>query len=125
MDRAQIAHGEIEPRLDLPIRLLGQANGTGLGDAFQARGDIDAIAHQVAVALLDYIAEVDADAEVDATLRRKTGIALHHPVLHLDGAADGIDDASKLDEDAIAHPLDDAAVMQSDGRVDQIAAERA
>jgi hypothetical protein len=27
--RAQIAHGEIEPRL-----LLGQTNGTGLGDTF-------------------------------------------------------------------------------------------
>jgi hypothetical protein len=56
LDRAQIAHGEIESRLDLPIRLFGQTNGTGLGDAFQARGDIDAIAHQVAVALLDHIA---------------------------------------------------------------------
>ena len=32
--RAQIAHGEIEPRLDLPVRLLGQTNGTGLADTF-------------------------------------------------------------------------------------------
>jgi hypothetical protein len=32
--RAQIAHGENEPRLDLPVRLLGQTNGTGLGDTF-------------------------------------------------------------------------------------------
>jgi hypothetical protein len=31
---AQIAHGEIEPRVDLPVRLLGQTNGTGLGDTF-------------------------------------------------------------------------------------------
>ena len=97
----------------------------GLGDTLQARGDIDAIAHQVAVALLDHIAKMDADAELDAPLGRQAGIALGHAVLHLDGAANGIDDASELNEDAIAGPLNDATMMQSDGRVDQIAAQRA
>jgi two-component sensor histidine kinase len=54
----------------------------------KARGDIDAVAHQVAVALLDNIAEMDADAELDATyiggeaanvatLRRITNTVLH------------------------------------------------
>ena len=66
----------------------------------KSRGDIDAVAHQVAVALLDHIAEVDADAELDAALGRKAGVALDHAVLHLDGAAHGIDDASELNEDA-------------------------
>ena len=79
---------------------------------FKARGDIDAIAHQVAVALLDHIAEMDADAELDATLGRKTSVALDHAVLHLDGAAHGIHDASELYEDSVTRPLHYATVMQ-------------
>jgi hypothetical protein len=61
---------------------------------------------------------------VNASLRWQTSIALDHAVLHLDGAANGIDDASELNEDPIARPLDDAAVMKSDSRVDQITAKR-
>ena len=109
----------------LPIGVLGEANGARLGDTLQSRGDVDAVAHQVAVALLNYVAEMDADAELDAALGRKAGVPLDHAVLHLDGAANGIDHASELYEDAVAGSLDDTAVMQGDGRVDQIAAERA
>jgi class 3 adenylate cyclase len=47
-----------------------------------------------------------------------------HRILHLDGATNRIDDAPELDEDAITRPLNNAAMMQSDGRVEQIAAER-
>ena len=70
----------------------------GLGDTFQSRGDIDAVAHQVAVALLDHVAEMDADPELDAPLRREAGVALDHAVLHLDGAAHGVDHAAELDQ---------------------------
>ncbi len=41
---------------------------------------------------------MDADAELDATLGRKASIALDHAVLHLDGAAHGIDHAAELNE---------------------------
>ena len=83
----------------MPIGVLGETDGAGLGDTFQSRGNIDAVAHQVAVALLDHIAEMDADPELDAALGRQASVALDHAVLHLDGAAHGIDDASELDED--------------------------
>ena len=63
---AEIADLEIESRLDLPEGVVGDANPSGLGDPLQARGDIDAVAHQVAVAFLDHVAEMDADA-VDST----------------------------------------------------------
>ena len=125
MGRAQIAHGEIEPRLHLSIGVLGKADRPGLGDTFQSRGDIDAVAHQIAVALLDHIAEMDADAELDATLGRKPGVALDHTVLHLDGAAHGIHDAAELYEDAVTGPLDYAPVMRCDGGIDQIASQSA
>ena len=95
-----------------------------MADAFEARGDIDAVAHQIAVALLDHVAEVNADAELDAALGRQAGVALDHAVLHFDRAAHGVDHAAKLDEASVAGALDDATVMHGDGGIDQIAAQR-
>jgi hypothetical protein len=66
---------------------------------------------------------MDADPELDATLGRQASVALDHAVLHLNSAAHGVHDTAKLDKDAIARPLNDAAVMQRDGGVEQIAAE--
>ena len=42
---AEVGDLEIEPTLDLSLGILGQADRSGFGDAFQPRGDIDAIAH--------------------------------------------------------------------------------
>jgi hypothetical protein len=58
-------------------------------------------------------------------IRWKTGVALGHTVLHLDGAAHRVDHAPELNEDAVSRPLDYPSVMQRDGRIDQIASERA
>ena len=123
LGRAEIGDREIEPRLHLPIGVLGQADRAGLGDALQPRGDIDAVAHQIAVALLDDVAEMDADAKLDAALGH-AGVALDHGVLHFDRAAHGVDDAAELDERAVAGALDHAPVMHGDGRIDQVAAQR-
>src|ERR1700722_7929165 len=38
---------------------------------------------------------MNAEAELDASLRRQSGVALDHAVLHLDGAAHSVDDAAK------------------------------
>ena len=40
------------------------------GDPFQSGGDIDAIAHQIAIAFLDYIAQMDANTKLNAALGR-------------------------------------------------------
>jgi hypothetical protein len=84
---------------------------------------IHAVAHQVAVALLDDVADMDADTEFDALVGRALGVPLYETVLHLDCAADGVHGATKFDDAPVAGALDDAAVMHSDGRVDQIAAK--
>ena len=68
---------------------------------------------------------MNADAEFDASLGRQAGVALDHAGLHLDRAAHRVDHAAKLDEAAVAGALDDAPVMRGDGRIDQIAAQRA
>ena len=96
--RAEIGDGEIEPPLHLAIGVLGQTDRARFGDAFQSRGDIDAVAHQVAVALLDDVAEMNADPEDDAAILGHAGVALDHGVLHFDRAAHGVDDAAELDD---------------------------
>ena len=45
-------------------------------------------------------------------------------VLDFDGAAHRVDHAAELDDAAVAGALDDASVMDGDGGIDQIAAER-
>ena len=124
LGRAEVGDRHVEPAAHLAVGVLGEADRAGIGDPFEARGDIDAIAHQIAVRLLDYVAEMDADAELDPALGRQTGIALDHAVLHLDCATHGVDHAAEFDEAAVAGPLDDAPVMQGDGRIDQVAAQR-
>ena len=122
---AQIADRKLEPPLHLAVGVLGEADRAGLGDAFEPRGDVDAVAHQVAVALLHHVAQMNADAQFDAPLGRHAGVALDHAVLQLDGAAHRLDHAAELGQRAIAGALDDAAIVHGDRRVDQIAPERA
>ena len=122
---AEVGDRHVEPPAHLAISVLGKTDASRLGDAFQSRGDVDAVAHQIAVAFLDDVAEVNADAELDRAVGRKPGVALDHAVLHLDGAAHGFDDAAELDDRPVAGAFDHAALMHGDGRIDQIAAQRA
>src|SRR5262249_51122466 len=114
-----------EPRLDLPVGVLRKTNGSRLRNALQARRDVDAIPHQVAVAFLDDVAEMDADAKFDAPLGRHSGVALDHRVLNLDAAPNGVDDTAKFHKDSIAGALHDASVVDGDRRIDQVASQGA
>jgi len=82
------------------------------------------IGHQIAVVLLDHVAEVDADAILDAALGRQAGVALNHAILNLDGAAHGLHHTAEFGQHAVAGALDDATVVDRDRRVDQVAAKR-
>ena len=115
---AEIGDGEIEPPLHLPIRVLGKADRAGLGDPLQPRGDVDAVAHQVAVGFFDDVAEMNADAEIDAAVVRHANIVLDEAILHRNGAAHGLDHAAKLGDEPIASALDHPPVMVGDGGVD-------
>jgi hypothetical protein len=54
----------------------------GLGERFQARRYIDAVAENIA-ALGNDVAEIDADAKPDLPLVGRLGLAVDHPALHL------------------------------------------
>ena len=120
----EIGDLHIEPAAHLPVGVLGQADRPRFGDAFEPRGDVDAIAHEIAVGLLDNIAQMNADAEHDATVFRHARVALDEAVLNLDRAAHRVDHAAELDDRAVSGALDDAAVVDGDGGVEQIAAQR-
>jgi hypothetical protein len=83
----------------------------------QPRGDIDAIAHQIAVSLFDHVAEMDADAKLDALLSGQAAIALDHSVLHFNRTAHGVDYAAELDKNSVSRALDDSPVMHRDCRI--------
>ena len=121
---AEIADLEIKPLLHLPVSVFGKTNRPRLRDALEPRGDIDPISHQVAVGLLHDVPEMDANAELDAAFRRQASVTLDHAGLDFDGAADRVHHAAELDNAALPGALDDAAVVERDGWVDQVAAER-
>jgi hypothetical protein len=121
--RAEIADREIEPSLHLTIGILGQADRAGLGDPLQPCGDIDAVAHQIAISFLDDVSEMKADTELDAALGRQPGVAFDEAVLDFDGSTHGVYYAAKLDEAAVPGSLDDASMMRVDSGIDQIATQ--
>ena len=93
-------------------------------DPLRSRGDVDPVAHQVAVPLFDHVAEVNAEAKFDALFGRHLGVALDHGCLDFDCAPHGVDHAAEFDDRAVASALDDAAVMDGDDRIDHVAAKR-
>ena len=113
---AQIGDSEIEPRLDLPIGLLREADRAGGRDALKGARRYSRRRPSIAVALLDHVAEMNADAKLDAALRRQASIALDHAGLHLNPAAHRIDYAAELDDDAVPGALDDAGGARWSGQ---------
>ena len=89
----------------------------------EPRRDVDPVAHEVAVGLLDHVAQMNADADLDARVRRKTGVALGKPALHVDGRSHGLDHAAELDHRPVAGALDEPPVVDGDGGVDEVAAQ--
>ena len=89
-----------------------RANAARFGDAFETRRDVDAVAHQIAVRLLDHVAQVNPDAELDALVGGQAGVAPGHRTLHIDCAPYCVDHAAELHDTAIAGALNDATAVQ-------------
>ena len=83
----------------------------------QAGNDIDAITINV-VAFDNNITKVDTDSQHDGWLRRAFVRRRGVGTLHRKCTAHGIDHATKLGDDAIAHQLHNAATMGGDCRVE-------
>ena len=59
----------VDLAFDLPVGVLGHRHAARLGDRFDPRRDVDAVAEQVAF-VGDHVADVDADPECDAPVGR-------------------------------------------------------
>lgn len=95
------------------MHFLREADAAGRGDAFQPRGDVDAVAKQV-VALNEHVADGDADAQQHVLLGPEGEVARPRRLLDLDGAANRIDRAGKFGEHGIAGHVEDAPVEGAD-----------
>ena len=117
---AGIRKGGVDLAAHLPECVIGDADAASFGNAFQPRGNIDAVAEDVAL-VDDDVADVNADAQFDAPVGGFVRIALRHSALLLDGAAGGVHGAAEFDQDAVAGAFDDAAAMLGDRRLQQFA----
>ena len=120
---AEIGDLKLEPRPDLSVGVLGETDRARLGDAFEPCGNINTVAHEIAVRFLDDIADVDADAKFDTAIRRQARVSLDHAVLNFDRTAHRVHHAAEFDDRAVAGALHDAAVVGGDRRVDQVATQ--
>jgi hypothetical protein len=114
--------GELHRQLvgDLLVHGTGDADAADLGEAFQPRGDVDAVAEQIAVAF-DHVADGDADAERHLPARRIGHVAGPQGLLDVDRAAHRVHRARKFREHGIAGGVEDAAVRLCDEIVDDFA----
>ena len=87
----------------------------------EPRRHVDAVAIEI-VALDDDVAEIDADAELDVPVLGNSGVALRHAALDFDRAARRVKNAAELDQEAVAHHLEDAPAMLGHGGIEELAA---
>ena len=119
--------GKVERQAELALQLVvGRArdqHAARLAELLQACRDVDAVAEQV-VAFDHHVAEIDADAEDDAALGRSAGLLRGDTPSASRRRRHRIDDRAELDDGAVAHQLDDAAVVLGEQRIDDLGAKR-
>src|SRR5262245_54646195 len=106
---------------DLVTHHRRTGNAAGLRQRFEPGRQVDAIAVEI-VAIDDDVADIDADTEFDLAIIGDPGIAIMHADLDLDSTARGVEHAAELDEEAIAHHLEDAPAVFRYGRIEDFAA---
>src|SRR5262249_24771430 len=66
----------------------------------------------VETAALDHhVAEIDPDSQPDSPISGRICVGAFHALLQLDGAFDGVDSAGELNQDPVAHKLNDASMV--------------
>ena len=121
---------ELKPRLDLLFQLViddaRDEHAAGLGQGLQPVGDDDPFAVHVdgpaGFPLDDDIAEIDADTAFDALVCRYCRVTLGHAALNRHRTFDRIHHAREFGQEAVAHELEDMAVMLGDPGLEQFPA---
>ena len=102
--------GELHRQLvgDLLVHRAGDTDAPDFRKTLEARGDVDAIAQQVAVAL-DHITDRDADAKRHLPARRIRHVSGAQAFLDIDRAAHGFDSAREFGEHGVAGSIENTA----------------
>ena len=107
---AEIIELERNPAANLAEDDLRYENRTRFGQALQPGRHVDPIAEQIVI--LDHdVAQVDPHANDNPPVFRQGLVGSLRRGLERDRALDGVDGAGEFHEDAIAHGLDQAAMM--------------
>jgi len=116
---AEVLEGVIELVANVVADHSAYCDPTRLGQSLQACGHVYPIAEDV-ITFHNHIAQVDPDPELDPLIRRGVRIAIGHTPLDLDRTTNGIHDACKLCQEAVASVLDDPAAVLGDIGIDQL-----
>src|SRR5262249_21298223 len=86
---------------DLVVRCAREADAAALGEAFEARRDVDAVAVDP-FALDDHVAEIDSNSEPHAACVGQAGVPDLQLTLDVDAALDGVDDPRESRQHVVA-----------------------
>jgi len=89
------------------------ADAAGFCDALKSRRDVDAISKDV-MGLDNYVADIDAHAQSNASVFRVTNCKFLDAGLKLHSGPNRLDRARKLRQEPVASVLHDAATMSGD-----------
>ena len=115
---------EIEAVAHLAVGIVREGHPAGRGQGLQAGGQIDPVAEQIA-GLVDDVAQMHADTQADRPVTVARQLRRGHVRLKGGDAAHRLDDARKLDQQAVAGRVGDAPAAGGDGRLDHFRPERA
>ncbi len=107
---ADVLERNFDDLANLIVDGLRYANSASLGELFEANGDVHAGTVKI-VLLGDHVPQVNADAELHPSGLWDGRVALGNLVLDLDGAANGLNNAWELGDDAVACAAEDVPVM--------------
>ena len=99
---------------DVAVDRLRKIDASRIGERLEPGGDVDPVAIEV-VALDHHVAQIDPDAQDDVPILGNIGVGNVHRRLQIHRAGNRVDGAGKLDQHAIAHQLDDAAMVPGNG----------
>src|SRR5262249_3111611 len=117
---AEIVEGVIEPVAHLIANDPADADPTGIGQSFKPSWEVHPGAEDI-VFFDNHVAEVDPNAELYPFGGRGCRVALSHSPLDLHAAADRINHAGELRQEAVAGVLHNPTAALSDLRIDQFA----
>ncbi len=107
---AQVLCAQRQLALDLFVDGGRDADAAGPGDRFQARCDVDRIAHQVVAAFHD-VAEIDADAQDELVVRSGLVVGRAHRLLDFQGSTHRFDRAREFRQEPVTGQLEDTSTM--------------